>query len=153
MTRGRPKGMKSSKDKKSYGPLGDLVRNARLGLKLGLADLAKSCDCSVQFVSNIEHGRAPLPWDKVATLAKAIKVSVNEVQAANLAIRSDFIGFVGVSGKKVKKPEVLKNLTSIATSVSLLSSDSSIQEILKRYQNASDDTRKKFVKAALGLLV
>lgn len=149
MKPGRPKGKASKNVNKSFGPLGDLVRKARLEQKLGLADLASSCDCSIQFISNIEHGRAPLPWNRVAILAKALKLPVNEVQAANLAIRADFISFVGISGKKVKKPEVLSD---IATSISLISSDPSLQELLKAYQSASTDNRKKFAREALGLL-
>src|ERR1700738_1715246 len=100
MKRGRPKGRSS--DSRSFGPLGDLIRSARLVKGLGLLDVAKACGCSVQFVSNIEHGRAPLPWDKVSQLAAVLKISVDELQAANLAIRSDFKSFVTV-GKGNKK--------------------------------------------------
>ncbi len=149
MKRGRPSGIVNKKDKKSYGPLGDLVRKARTNLKMGLSDLAIACDCSVQFISNIEHGRAPLPWDKVVALAKALKLKVDDVQAANLAIRADFKSFVNLSGRKVKKPAVL---SEIATSLSLISSDSSLQSILKMYQEASTDSRKLFAKAATELL-
>src|SRR3954447_7367130 len=106
MKRGRPKGQ--SKDKRSFGPLGDLIRKHRLERGLGLADVAKACQCSVQFISNIEHGRAPLPWDKVSQLASALKIPSEELQVANFTIRSDFQSIAGTSlGGKVKKPAVL----------------------------------------------
>src|SRR5689334_3602745 len=101
MKRGRPKGRSS--DSRSFGPLGDLIRSARLAKGLGLLDVAKACGCSVQFVSNIEHGRAPLPWDKVSQLASVLKISVEELQAANLAIRSDFKSFVTVGKGRTAK--------------------------------------------------
>src|SRR5579872_5401960 len=93
MKRGRPKGR--SRDNRSFGPLGDLIRSHRLARGLGLLEVAKACQCSVQFVSNIEHGRAPLPWEKVPQLAAVLKIQAEELQAANLAIRSDFKSFVG----------------------------------------------------------
>src|SRR3954470_11874976 len=95
MKRGRPKGR--SRDNRSFGPLGNLIRKHRLDKGLGLADVAKSCQCSVQFISNIEHGRAPLPWDKAPLLASALKIALEELQVANLAIRSDFKSFVSNS--------------------------------------------------------
>src|SRR4051794_32170786 len=103
MKRGRPKGRSS--DHRSFGPLGDLVRKHRLEKGQGLAEVARACDCSVQFISNIEHGRAPLPWNKASQLANALKIPAEELQAANLSIRSDFKHFVGnPKGKKVAKP-------------------------------------------------
>src|SRR6476646_6117386 len=114
MKRGRPKGR--SRDNRSFGPLGDLIRSARLQKGLGLSDVAKACQCSVQFVSNIEHGRAPLPWDKVGQLAGVLKIPVEELQIANLAIRSDFKSFVGnAKGKKPSKPSVLGKMTGTAS--------------------------------------
>src|SRR4051812_32899304 len=93
--RGRPKGRSS--DNRSFGPLGDLIRKHRLNKELGLLDVAKACHCSVQFVSNIEHGRAPLPWDKVNQFANVLDISVESLQIANLAMRSDFKSFMTVS--------------------------------------------------------
>src|SRR3954447_1004603 len=102
MKRGRPKGR--SRDNRSFGPLGDLIRRHRLDKGLGLLDVAKACQCSVQFISNIEHGRAPLPWEKVGMLASFLRIPVEELQAANLAIRSDFRSFVKLAkGEKSKK--------------------------------------------------
>jgi transcriptional regulator with XRE-family HTH domain len=148
--RGRPKGA-GMKTLQSRTPLGDLIRKARIKHKLGLAEVAASCHCSVQFISNIEHGRAPLPWDKAPALAKTLKISLNDLQSANLALRSDFREFMGHSGKKLKKPEFLRNSNEIASAIQLVSSDASIQEILKRYQSASQEDRKTFAQAAIGL--
>lgn len=150
MKRGRPKGQ--SKDKGSYGPLGDLIRKHRLERGLGLADVAKICSCSVQFISNIEHGRAPLPWDKAAPLSKSLKIPMEDLQVANLAIRSDFQSFAGTStGKKVQKPGALKNMAN-ASAVAFVAKDSQLQAMIHKYQAASVASRKKFVKAALEML-
>jgi transcriptional regulator with XRE-family HTH domain len=156
MKRGRPKGR--SRDNRSFGPLGDLIRKHRLDRRLGLLDVANACDCSVQFISNIEHGRAPLPWDKVGQLASFLKIPVAELQAANLAIRSDFRSFVGagrnvsVRGKRVPTPAVLQGMTGAASALAATTKDSQLREILSRYQVATPESRKKFLKAALRLL-
>src|SRR6476469_3656118 len=115
MKRGRPKGR--SRDNRSFGPLGDLIRKHRLDKGLGLSDVAKACECSVQFISNIEHGRAPLPWEKASQLASVLKVPVEDLQVANLAIRSDFKSFVTTSkgNKKVAKPMILGNMAGAAS--------------------------------------
>lgn len=151
MKRGRPKGR--SRDSRSFGPLGDLIRSHRIARGYGLFDVAKACQCSVQFVSNIEHGRAPLPWEKVGLLASALKIPVEELQAANLAIRSDFRSFVNMNrGKKTPKPLVLRKVTGTASAVAFAARDMQLREVLERYQTAKPESRKKFVKAALSLL-
>jgi transcriptional regulator with XRE-family HTH domain len=151
MKRGRPKGRSS--DNRSFGPLGDLIRGHRLQLGLGLLDVAKACDCSVQFVSNIEHGRAPLPWEKIAQMAAVLKIQVEDLQVANLAIRSDFKSFVTTTqGKKTAKPAVLSQVTGTASAVAFAAKDGQLQEVIQKYQSASPASRKKFVRAALQLL-
>ena len=152
MKRGRPKGR--SRDNRSFGPLGDLIRTHRLQLGLGLLDVAKACKCSVQFVSNIEHGRAPLPWDKIELLANALKISLDDLQVANLAIRSDFKSFINTSkdNKKVAKPLILKNIAGAASAFAIASKDPQLQEILQKYQTASQASRTRFVREALELL-
>ncbi len=148
-TRGRPKGF-GNKDNRSFGPLGDLIRKHRIERRLGLADLAKACDCSVQFISNIEHGRAPLPWERAPQLAKVLGIPVDEIRSANLAIRADFKVFAHPAiGKKIAKPQVLKNL---ASTIALASEDSSLQEVIQRYQAASKASRKEFLKVAINIL-
>jgi len=143
--RGRPKGR--SVDNRSFGPLGDLIRSHRLTRGLGLADVAKACQCSVQFVSNIEHGRAPLPWEKVAQLSTVLKIQVEEIQAANLAIRSDFKSFVGGNSRGSKK-----SASSPASVVAFAARDSQLRELIERYQTASPEMRKKFVRSANQIL-
>lgn len=154
MKRGRPKGR--SRDNRSFGPLGDLIRTARLSKGLGLADVAKACACSVQFISNIEHGRAPLPWDKVAQMASFLKISVDELQAANLAIRSDFKSFVSIS--KITVETTAKKSTRnpaahvLSGAFTVAARDSQIREVIERYQAATLAEKKKFYKAALKML-
>ncbi len=158
MKRGRPKGR--SRDSRSFGPLGDLIRKARLEKELGLADVAKACECSVQFTSNIEHGRAPLPWDKLSQLAAFLRIQVGDLQAANLAIRSDFRSFVSlngngrssVRGKRVATPAILQGMTGAASAVALTARDSQLLAVLRRYQGASPVVRKKFVATAMKML-
>ena len=151
MKRGRPKGR--SRDNRSFGPLGDLIRQHRLRLGLGLLDVAKACQCSVQFVSNIEHGRAPLPWDKVESLALALKIPMDELQVANLAIRSDFRSFVNASkGKKSSKMSSPGKTEGSASAVAFAAKDDQLQEVIQKYQTASLASRKKFVRAALEML-
>jgi len=151
MKRGRPKGR--SRDNRSFGPLGDLIRSHRINKGLGLLDVAKACQCSVQFVSNIEHGRAPLPWEKVGQLASVLKIPVEELQAANLAIRSDFKSFVGnTRGKKNKTPLVMGRVAGTASAVAFAAKDNQLREVIQKYQTASPESRKKFVRAALQML-
>ncbi len=157
MKRGRPKGR--SRDNRSFGPLGDLIRTNRLERGLGLADVAKACQCSVQFVSNIEHGRAPLPWEKVNQLASVLKIPVEQLQAANLAIRSDFKSFVGAptGGKKTgKNGRTLAlgvgKVAGTASAVAFAAKDAQLRDIIQKYQTATPDARKRFVSAALKTL-
>ncbi len=151
MKRGRPKGRSS--DNRSFGPLGGLIRAHRLNKGLGLLDVAKACSCSVQFVSNIEHGRAPLPWDKVPALASILKIPVEELQAANLAIRSDFKSFVTVNkGRKSASPMSVGKVAGTASAVAYAAKDAQLREVIQRYQTATPESRKKFVRAALQML-
>ncbi len=153
MKRGRPKGR--SRDSRSFGPLGDLIRKYRLDKGLGLSEIAKACQCSVQFISNIEHGRAPLPWEKATHLASVLKIPLEDLQVANLAIRSDFKSFITNSkgSKKIAKPAVLESIAGAASAVAFASKDIQLQEVIQKYQNASAVSRKKFVRAALELLI
>jgi hypothetical protein len=175
--RGRPKGTPSynSKKNQSFGPLGDLIRSNRLAKGLGLADLAEACHCSVQFISNIEHGRAPLPWEKVPSLAKSLQITEAQVEAANLAVRSDFKNFVssqkpargtggqaksknakGASAKtsaKNPRAEVLRyGRVGMASMIAVASRDPELSSLLERLHTASPEARAKFLKAAQQIL-
>ncbi|MCM0605530.1 MAG: helix-turn-helix domain-containing protein [Xanthomonadaceae bacterium] len=151
--RGRPKGR--STDKRSFGPLGDLIRAHRIQKNLGLGDVAKAVKCSVQFISNIEHGRAPLPWDKTEQLAKFLEINPEELHAANLAIRSDFKSFIKTTGtKKVGKSQTaLSGMKDTASLMTLTAQDLSLREIIQKYQAASIASKKKFVIEAKRMLV
>lgn len=139
--RGRPKGRSS--DRRSFGPLGDIIRKNRLERGFGLAEVAKACNCSVQFISNIEHGRAPLPWDKINAVASFLSIVTEELQAANLAVRSDFQSFAKTAKARAG---------FAASTFTIASKDKELQEILQAYQVASLTNRKKFVKSAIKLL-
>jgi transcriptional regulator with XRE-family HTH domain len=119
--------------------LGDLIRQNRLRRELGLMDVAKACQCSVQFISNIEHGRAPLPWDKVKPLAQFLKVPVEVVRTANLSVRSDFRSFAGASSQR-------------SLSLAAITVDDQLRKVIERYQGASQASKKRFVKQAIKML-
>ena len=130
---------------------------------------------NVQFISNIEHGRAPLPWDKAPLLADCLGVSLDSLQAANLSIRSDFKSFVnqgptsgpskgageaslkstkgltrGVilrTGRKTVPPQSSQALTA-----AIAAKDEGLRELIEAYQLADLPSRKRFIKSALKLL-
>jgi transcriptional regulator with XRE-family HTH domain len=144
MKRGRPKG--KSTDKRSFGPLGDLIRKRRLERNLGLLDVAKAVKCSVQFISNIEHGRAPLPWDKAEKLSTYLEIPMEELQSANLRIRADFKSFMATSrGKRVAKASTaLGAVQEVANAVAMgFSPDAQLNDIIRKYQSASAAEKKR----------
>ena len=147
--RGRPKGR--SNDTRSFGPLGDLLRAHRMKLGLGLLDVAQACECSVQFISNIEHGRAPLPWNKIPQAAGLLKVSVAELQSANLAIRSDFRDFM-TSGKGPRAVGNKLKTSGAASAMAFAAKDESLRELIVKYQRAVPASRKRVLKSAAELL-
>lgn len=158
MKRGRPKGR--SKDTRSFGPLGDLIRSRRLARGYGLAEVAKACNCSVQFISNIEHGRAPLPWEKSESLSRFLDIPLEELQAANLAVRADFKSFM-VAGRTRQTKKVGKSsqhqgtasgLEDAASLVALTAKDSQLRQLLMQYHSASPASKRKFYEAAKRVL-
>lgn len=86
-------------------------------------------------------------------MASALKIPAEELQAANLAIRSDFKSFVSnTRGRKTSTPMVLSKMTGTASAVAFAAKDTGLREIITKYQSASLDARKKFVRTALQLL-
>jgi len=152
MKRGRPKG--KSTDKRSFGPLGDLIRKKRLDRNLGLLDVAKAVKCSVQFISNIEHGRAPLPWEKAEKLSSFLEIPMEELQAANLSIRADFKSFMATSrGKKVAKAgTALGSVKEAASAVAVTTQDAQLNEMIRLVQSVPLANRKKFYAEAKKLI-
>ena len=132
------------KEKTSFGPLGTLIRTHRNHEGLSLAQVAKACDCSVQFISNIEHGRAPLPWEKARVLSEILKIDTVALESANFAVRSDFKSFVAHNGTK-KTAVTPAGLT-------ITMKDKHLQRVLERYHSANATQRKRFVDQALKLL-
>jgi len=154
MKRGRPKGI--SNDNRSYGPLGDLIRQRRLERNLGLLDVAKACKCSVQFISNIEHGRAPLPWDKAERLSRFLNLAMEDIQAANLSVRSDFRTFLNTgsplnTGTK-KRREPLIAVKDVASLFALATKDSKLMDLLSRYNGAPAAQKKRFLEKSKDIL-
>jgi transcriptional regulator with XRE-family HTH domain len=147
--RGRPKGR--STETRSFGPVGDLIRAHRLKLGLGLLDVAKACECSVQFISNIEHGRAPLPWNKIPQASALLKISVADLQAANLAIRSDFREFLS-HGRGARGGAGKGKAPGVASALAFAAKDASLRELIGKYQKALPELRKRMLKGALAIL-
>jgi hypothetical protein len=88
-------------------------------------------------------------------MASALKLPVEEIQAANLAVRSDFQNFVSVGPlAKGSKASVKKagKAAGTASAVALAARDTALREVLQRYQTATPELRKKFVRAAMQLL-
>lgn len=93
-------------------------------------------------------------------MANVLKIPVESLQAANLAIRSDFKNFVGgtkgtktPSGKLTAKGIVLNGkMAGTASAVAIAAKDAQLRDIIQKYTAATSDTRKKFVRAALTLL-
>lgn len=85
MKAGRPKGKGKAI---TSNHVGALVRRARLEQALGLADVAKKLGVSVQFVSNIEHGRAPLPFKLITKTSKYLGISQHDLTRAAFASSS-----------------------------------------------------------------
>ena len=149
--RGRPRGQ--SNDKKSYGPLGDLIRRRRIAQHIGLSEVARACNCSVQFISNIEHGRAPLPWEKAEKLAKTLDVPMAELQAANLTVRSDFQKFASAGkGNTRGQRKTSGRLPKGGATEFPLPTDPEFQNLIQKYLAASEDRRRKFINQAKDLL-
>ena len=65
-------------------PFGIAVRKLRLDKHLRLLDVAKLLDCSAAFLSAIETGRKSIPDGFVLAVARAMKLSTEE-----LAIRGE----------------------------------------------------------------
>jgi hypothetical protein len=107
----------------------------------------------VQFISNIEHGRAPLPWDKAQDLARVLEIPFEQLQAANLAIRSDFQSFVTSNTRRVKRASTaLHGLKDTASLITLATQDRRLRELLHQYTLASASSRKRFLDGAKKML-
>jgi transcriptional regulator with XRE-family HTH domain len=80
---GRPSGTYSGQN--SNTTLGGFMGNARAVRGLSLSDVATKIGVSVQFISNIEHGRAPLPAKYVGKISKVLNVSSSKLATLALA--------------------------------------------------------------------
>lgn len=85
---GRPKGMKSNKEFKNG--LAKMIGEGRMNKGMGLKDLGINMDLSLQFISNIENGRAGLPWEHVNKIAKVLDLSPSTLALENLKISDTF---------------------------------------------------------------
>ena len=70
--------------RKRVTPIGVLVHTNRKLCDMRLKELSRAIGVSFQFISNIEQGRAPLPWKFVPRVAKALGLSVHDVAQAAL---------------------------------------------------------------------
>lgn len=77
-------------------------------------------------------------------MASYLRIPVEELQAANLSIRSDFKSFVGTAKAKRTNPA--------AAAVAWAAKDSQLREVIQKYQSATPELRKKFVRAAMEIL-
>ena len=90
-SRGRPKGV--SVRSESYGELADMIQAARVAKGLGLKEVSESLEISVQFLSNIEHGRCSVPWNKLETMSHILNMDLSSLAILNLQSREDYKRF------------------------------------------------------------
>lgn len=55
--------------------VGALIGNRRRELGFGLAEVSSKTGLSIQFISNIEHGRAPLPARYIKKIANCLQLN------------------------------------------------------------------------------
>ena len=121
--RGRPKGMLGNKVPRTT--LGKIIKKARADKQLVLQAIADRLGCTVQFVSNIEHGRCSAPWDKLDTLAELLGVKSGTLHLANLEARAAFKD-CGI--------------------------DKGLLEVLIVYTQSTESTQKKFLRMGREML-
>lgn len=80
--RGRPAGDFNGKD---FTSLGGFIGIHRANKGLSLAEVSSQLGVSIQFLSNIEHGRAPLPPKYVSKLARVLRIPVTTLAVLALA--------------------------------------------------------------------
>lgn len=68
--------------------LGYAIRNARLGLKLSLRDVADSAPMSLSFLSEVERGQKEVSSEILAKLSYALDITIGELiyQAATVLL-------------------------------------------------------------------
>jgi transcriptional regulator with XRE-family HTH domain len=86
--RGRPSGSYSGETNgSSTEGLAYILGNARKSKGLSLKHVANGLGVSVQFVSNIEHGRVPLPSKHVVGISEILNLRHTDVAALSLEQR------------------------------------------------------------------
>lgn len=84
-TRGRPVATLKAPNNK----LGKILTTYRKNNKVGLELVASTLGVTVQFISNIERGRAPLPFKYVPVLSELTGISQRRLTVAILAARKN----------------------------------------------------------------
>jgi len=69
--------------------IGNLLRQFRKDVGIRGVDLAKTLECTTQFISNVEHGRVPLPPRQVKPWSKALGVDPDIVGQSTLIEHND----------------------------------------------------------------
>lgn len=93
--RGRPKAKGLTVDRRSNS-VGNTIRRARIDLGLGLADIAMATGVSVQFISNIEKERAPLPMKLVPAISRLLNLDLQELAAAALHASASYQEYINL---------------------------------------------------------
>ena len=58
-----------------YHAAGKTIRNRRLELGISAADVARYLDVSPAFISDVEHGRRKLTWDRTPSVERLLKMT------------------------------------------------------------------------------
>lgn len=92
--RGRPKGSSNVATRGSnQSTLGSYLASARVNAGLGLADVADAIGVSVAFVSNVEFGRAPMPYKYLDIIASLLNVNLDKLYELRLFASKSYKDF------------------------------------------------------------
>ncbi len=109
--RGRP--IASCKVNRRDHSVGNLIRRARIDQVMSLYQVADYVGVTVGFISNVEQGKAPLPWDYVKPIAELLSIPMKALADANLKASSVYKSYALVTKPEVNSAfDVLKNLVA-----------------------------------------
>jgi transcriptional regulator with XRE-family HTH domain len=94
MNRGRPGG---TYDGETVGGIGYMLGEARAQRGLTLRQVAKAIGVSQSFVSNIEHGRAPLPAKYVLAISRLLNLDHSTVASFSIQRTRSFQNYKKVA--------------------------------------------------------
>ncbi len=86
--------------------LGEILLRQRNASNMQLKDIAATMKCSVQFVSNIEHGRAGIPWHLIRKFAGVYDIAIAELWELNIAANAQFRAAINSIDSRVSNAKI-----------------------------------------------